>query len=308
MNHLSFIDELVLLGMKGGGQKGLTASDVGKALKPVLDRRKSELTATLQRLSELERIEEIPRQKGQRSKRWRLRESGSETTKPRAGGRSARQKAIRRLVAAHTLNLDPRGAETAAQGDGIFAYYLSARLGEVFDANTTVKGLAGLVTARELDLSRADPDLAWERLIQKELEGKEAVKPFTAPDVPLAGSPSASTDDQRSDVPQDDVEPVSIALFAEQVKQAARTAKDGWFGPRKLFIHRAWEAWKAHSAESANLPEFKQRLLQALRAGQIELSRADFPRGLESTDLQNALTQYGDETFHFVTLDEEAPL
>jgi hypothetical protein len=278
-------------------------------VKPFLDGCTSDLAAALRRLAAQNLIEELPRQKGQRSSRWRFLQTGDTPPKPPVGGRSDKQKTLRRFVATRILKMEPDAADAIPKGDCIFAYYLSLKIGEDFDARTTVSGLAKIVTAKALGLSRVNAGLAWERVVQNAIAGKQSTASTPGSDGPQLEEARSSEDGQTNSSPQkDDAAAVSISNFAEQVKRAARTAKDGWFGPRKLFIHRAWEAWKATSGETADLPAFKQRLLQALRAGHLELSRADFPMGLEDADLQTALTEYGDETYHFITLDGGAQI
>src|SRR5688572_1298936 len=92
MNDLNLIEELVLLGLMGGKERGTTPSEVTKALKGVPSEQALDITAALARLRDSGRVEEMPRGKGQRSSRWRLHPSGREALMARLGSLPARGK------------------------------------------------------------------------------------------------------------------------------------------------------------------------------------------------------------------------
>jgi hypothetical protein len=211
-------------------------------------------------------------------------------------GRGWRTPAARILAAIHVLKLDPYLAPVV-KGEGLLVYFLAKRLGEEFDASTTLVALARRVAASELKLSRGDTAFIWKGVISRGL-----ASPAAEPSVGAAQSGAGSEIHDIADLSDS----AALTRFVEEVKRTGRHAKDGWSGSRKLLIHRAWEVWRAGSTDPADLGQFKDRLLRALSAGFIELARADFPMGIKQADLDAALTNYGDERFHFITFYEEA--
>ena len=149
---------------------------------------------------------------------------------------------------------------------------LAGRLGWTFEPGTTARTLALDVAAEELGAPNAQPESLWQSLLERAASSR-------------AGKQT---------------EP-----FAKQIARAARTApNEAWFGPRKLFIHRAWEAWQRATEDTGtDLAAFKARLLAALRAGELGLARADFPDANDPADLRASETRYGTETFHFITAE-----
>jgi len=92
--------------------------------------------------------------------------------------------------------------------------------------------------------------------------------------------------------------------FAGAVAAAARTAEDGVFGDRKVFIAAVWRGLRAPWAE-LTLDAFKQRLLDAHRAGQVSLARADLVSAMDPALVAASEAASGDARFHFVV--REAP-
>jgi hypothetical protein len=54
------------------------------------------------------------------------------------------------------------------------------------------------------------------------------------------------------------------------------------------------------NARSLSLAGFKQLLLEAHRAGHLDLAGADMPQTLPAQDLEASLVQYGPASFYFV--------
>jgi hypothetical protein len=159
-------------------------------------------------------------------------------------------------------------------------YLLAKRLGQEFHASTTAADLARRIAAAELGVTDNKARTLWSALFTRAMT-----------ETSTATSPEA---------------PRERAAFAEEVKHAAPRAMNGWLGPRKLFIHRAWEAWRTEAADPLDLPEFKSHLVQASRTGVLSLARADFTIGLDPEDLASSETRDGSEIFHFLSIAQEA--
>jgi len=289
MNELSMVDELALVALVGDKEPGVTSQAVSKQWDKTPGAKGKNFASVLTRLGELGLVEQLPRSKGQRSSRWRLSSAGQNTVRERLSGLSMRgqgwkQKAARMLAAVHVLNVEPRIAISLAGNNTLAGYFLAIRLGEAFHASATPAGIAERVAAAALGAENGKPETLWRELLNRGFA--EADPAQTEPANPATPS---------NDLPLPD--------FVEQVKRTAQTAGDGWFGPRKLFIHRAWEAWQVGTGSALDLAQFKQRLLEALQAGQIGLTRADFAVTLNPADLATAETKYGDEVFHFISIE-----
>jgi hypothetical protein len=87
--------------------------------------------------------------------------------------------------------------------------------------------------------------------------------------------------------------------FAGAVAAAARTAEAGVFGDRKVFIAAVWRGLRAPWAE-LTLDAFKQRLLDAHRAGHVSLARADLVSAMDPALVADSEAASGDARFHFV--------
>lgn len=283
------VDQLALLALVGDKEPGVTPQTVSKQWDKAPGAKGKDFAAVLTRLGELGLVEQLPRGKGQRSSRWRLSSAGQNTVRERLDGLLMRgqgwkQKAARMLAAVYVLKVEPRIALSLAGSNTLAAYFLASRLGEEFHASTTPAGIAERVAAAALGSENGKPETLWRELLNRGFA--EASPAQTEP-----ANPAPHSND--SPLPE----------FVEQVKRTAQTAKDGWFGPRKLYIHRAWETWQAGMGNTLDLPEFKQRLLEALQAGQLGLTRADFAVTLDPADLATAETKYGDEVFHFISIE-----
>ncbi len=297
---LAFPEELALLGLARGGERGATASEIRAAFKKELSGESPDFAAALARLAESGLAERLPRGQRQRADRFHLLPDGHAALAARldgnlVAGRGRMRKAARTLAAAHALGLAPAAAAALVERDALPVFFLAARLGEAFRPSVTLEALARSAAAAALGATDTQAGTLWRALFQRSLTPAHVDDASPAPQLP---EPAKST-----------APPAAVSAgpaFAAEVFRAARTAREGWFGPRKLFIHRAWEAWKSSTDADADLPTFKAHLLAALRAGELELSRADYPLGLAEADLDAALTHYGSETFHFLTVDPEA--
>jgi hypothetical protein len=93
----------------------------------------------------------------------------------------------------------------------------------------------------------------------------------------------------------------AVPSLIDAVRSAAREARDGVFGDRKVFISSVWHALHATPSWSAlELDDFKQRLVAAHRQRELELARADFVAALDPVLVAASETRTDGATFHFV--------
>ncbi len=93
----------------------------------------------------------------------------------------------------------------------------------------------------------------------------------------------------------------AASTFADDVRQAARSAQHGVFGDRKVFISAVWEELRRSGRWSAlSGPEFKRRLLDAQRSGSLELARADLVAAMDPRLVADSETLADGASFHFI--------
>jgi hypothetical protein len=96
-----------------------------------------------------------------------------------------------------------------------------------------------------------------------------------------------------------------LPAFAATVLRAAAVAETGRFGT-KVFVNHLWRQLAGRADLGVgSFPEFKDRLLEAHRAGLLELARADLVDTLDPEDVRTSEISYLNATYHFV-LDEGA--
>ena len=89
--------------------------------------------------------------------------------------------------------------------------------------------------------------------------------------------------------------------FASEVKDVARSVRDGVFGDRKVFIASAWEELRRQPRWTAlSLDDFKDRLLAAHRAGDLSLARADLVAAMNPDLVAASETVTDGASFHFI--------
>ena len=87
----------------------------------------------------------------------------------------------------------------------------------------------------------------------------------------------------------------------EAVRSAARHAREGVFGDRKVFISSVWNALRATPPWSRlELDEFKTRLVSAHRERELELARADLVAAMDPALVAASETRTDGATFHFI--------
>ncbi len=291
MNALTFSESLTLLALLGASEIGFTVAKLREAQRPALANQTADFSAALASLVARGAAEKLTRAPRQRTDRWRLTAAGREALAASLGalpaaGRGALVKAAHALAAAQVLGLAPGAAAAMAASEAALpAYFLAQKLGREFIPGMTGETLARDAAAMALGASNAQPATLRAALLARALHASPPL-PFAA----VFGGPAPARES-----------------FSAQTLRAARTAPaDAWFGPRKLFIHRAWERWRLLASDTAtDLPTFKTRLLAALRAGELGLTRADFTATLAPADLAAAEVRDGGELFHFLTAERD---
>lgn len=276
-DETNLLDELLLLFIFANEKEGATLGALRKELKTVLDSPAVDLAPKIAHLVQQRLVIELPRKKGSTSVRWQLERQGSDLLVKHLGGKSFqgrgwKQKAARALAAARVLKVDPRTASAIVVDDLLPEYFLAQRLGLEFHTSLTADGIGGHVAAAALQTVNGKSPTLWKGLFRRAVELQ----------------PSGP-------------EPSEQLRFVEQVNHTLGTAKEGWFGEHKFFIHRAWETWRRQTGEDLDLSAFKDRLLVALRGGHLGLARADFTETLDPVDVEQAEIRDGEETFHFIT-------
>lgn len=93
--------------------------------------------------------------------------------------------------------------------------------------------------------------------------------------------------------------------FAADVRLAARSTHQGVFGGRKVFISAVWDELRRSGRWSTlSIPDFKRRLLDAQRAGSLELARADLVAAMDPRLVADSETLADGASFHFIVREE----
>jgi hypothetical protein len=168
---------------------------------------------------------------------------------------------------------------------------LLASLGSDGDAKRMA---ASMVKARN-----ADAAALLVGVVKAWLEGRDWTRPgeTIAPLAGLTGAPFGAVE------PPGAVESEPLDEFARRVREAATRAHSGLFGDRKVLISALFRELGA-SAGAPDLESFKHLLVQANQRGLLHLHRADFPEGLDQTEVDASATKYLHTVFHFVERQE----
>jgi hypothetical protein len=169
----------------------------------------------------------------------------------------------------------------------LLAHVLGDALGGA-RARTPEQALA-LLAAKHVGARRPDANELSAAIVRGWLDGRALPVPEEAPND--AATPPPPGPPQRNDE--------DLAAFAHRVLGAARAAKDGRFGDNKVFISHVH---RSLGVPGLDLEAFKKRLVEAQRAGLVDLSRADLVEAMSPEDVRASETHYLDATFHFVRL------
>jgi hypothetical protein len=146
-----------------------------------------------------------------------------------------------------------------------------------------------LFLQKELDAAPSRPDRLLRQLAARELA------------VPRADARSLRDGLVRAWLAERVIGMNHTASFAEDVAATARDAHDGVFGDRKVFISEVWRALRLRPPwASVSLEEFKARLLDAHRAGQLVLARADLVAAMNPEHVAASETTANGASFHFI--------
>lgn len=146
------------------------------------------------------------------------------------------------------------------------------------------------LAAKLVGASRADLKALYPALVRAWLTGHE---------------PGARLAEQREADPAGH-EPGSLVEAREPslidaVRSAARDARDGVFGDRKVFISSVWRALRAMPPWSRlDLDEFKAQLVSAHHQRELELARADFVSAMDPALVAASEIASDGTTFHFI--------
>jgi hypothetical protein len=146
------------------------------------------------------------------------------------------------------------------------------------------------LAAKLIGAPRADLKALYLALIRAWLTGRE-------PGAPPAAAPEPRDARGTSESSLATQEPSLI----DAVRSAARDARDGVFGDRKVFISSVWHALRATPPWSQlDLDDFKARLVSAHRQRELELARADLVAAMDPTLVAASETRTDGATFHFI--------
>src|SRR5262249_35788974 len=199
----------------------------------------------------------------------------------------------------------PRSVELTEQGrhSGLAALGLSK-----LPARATWRMLQATIAARAVNCRGVDADALRRAIVRRWLRESDAGG-ATEPNTRAVGAPrhGAGTDsdggrDVAATPPHDPPAVGDLSVFAERVLGAARASSTGRFGG-KVFISHVWRRVAPPGADgSVPAQEFKDRLLDAHRAGLLDLSRADLVEAMDPADVRASEVRYFGATFHFVRL------
>jgi hypothetical protein len=154
-----------------------------------------------------------------------------------------------------------------------------------------------MLAAKHVGARRGGVEELRGAIVRRWLDGGAAEAKEAAPAPAPAPAPVAEAAPARA--PDED-----LAAFARRVLGAARVAPTGRFGGNKVFIAHVH---RQLGDPGLALAAFKERLVEAKRAGLVSLSRADLVEAMAPEDVRDSETSYLGAKFHFVRLEEEAP-
>lgn len=218
----------------------------------------------------------------------------------------------------------PQQRDRLKSADGLRAYVLKQAYGLPLDGCPTLKQAVDALVWKQLGVETDRPvtrDTIIEEVIGRllDLPGRFKSKPLQnlLPATAL-GTAQTKPDDLRLAAIRRwieaaegrlDVPPPAasngdgLSRFVDRVHAAARSSTTGRFGSSKVFIGHVWRRLE-HEEPFRSLGEtgFKQRLIEANRAGLLALSRADLVEAMAPADVAASETPYLNAVFHFVQI------
>ncbi len=223
--------------------------------------------------------------------------------------------------------LSPDAAARLDNGNKLAAYILKRKYGLAGGAGSTVNQVLEAVACKELGFGDETTLAGLLCAVLSRLLGSERLtKAKLEKQLPLfeTGLPAASANAARSKVVRDwlgveplaprapepsPAEPFDLTAFAGTVRAlAASSPPEDRFHDNKVFIAPLWRASQREpNFPRLELPEFKQRLVEANSQNLLHLSRADLVRAMDSQLVAESETEYLTATFHFVLLEGDQP-
>lgn len=217
------------------------------------------------------------------------------------------------LLAARALGAR---AETVATADGLRAAIVAERYGLDRERSWTTGRLRDALAWKALGLEPGRPftRAAAQGVLLGRLAGVDGLRPDKAVEVLAAAALDTPGRDaaalrgaavRRLFAPQpqppEALAPKPAEDFVGNVLEAARAcAPSERFGDSKVFICAVFRRFAALT--SMDELEFKRRLLEANRLGQLHLSRADLVDAMDPSLVAASETRHDHATFHFVRL------
>jgi hypothetical protein len=219
------------------------------------------------------------------------------------------------------------------RSDHLAGFLLKQHYGLPSGPATTLSATLGALACRKLGFPKlTDPKLLTRAVLSRMLESdrlltvKEIQRVLPAK---ALGAPRPGTDELRrtvvrrwladSSVPaeakpttpaperpgRDHPAEFDLPAFAATVRRVARDCPTGRFGDNKVFISHVWRRFREESnVPVLNLPEFKQRLVEANRSGLVRLSTADLVEAMDPADVGESSTQHLNANYHFILIEE----
>jgi hypothetical protein len=189
--------------------------------------------------------------------------------------------------------------------DAIICQYLG-----VSSERLTLPKLKGLLLSRALGLSSVETIENASRSALIKASGahradvaslKQAlVSAWLASTSPTKASPAAVAP-QAPPAPLAKTPAFDLATFAFKIKNLAHSAYAKRFGENKVFICSLWDMANADRIwPNLTETEFKQKLIEANRAGLLKLSRADLVAAMDAALVARSEITYLLSRFHFV--------
>ncbi len=117
--------------------------------------------------------------------------------------------------------------------------------------------------------------------------------------------PAAANDAAPASGPPPTVRP-DLDEFAAEVQRFAAPVSEGWPGSRKAFISQVWSSIRDGRPEWGvrDIGVFKGMLVEAHRAGRLDLVTADLKNKSNIKDIQDSAISYKNTVWHFVRVKD----
>jgi hypothetical protein len=210
-----------------------------------------------------------------------------------------------KVLPAKALGLPLEEAEKLLKSQGkLTALLLRRELGLPAQEGESVQSVLEALVCRELGFS----DLSsMEQLMAAVLSKRIGASPPLQPDEVQLQVPRVLLGAHGRDLRQLATsgwadKPMELATFARRVTEEARRCQSGRFGD-KIFVGHLWT--KLQPSTGLDLETFKKRLVDANRAGLLQLGRADLVQRMDPEEVRRSETSAMGGVFHFVLVEGE---